>query len=805
MAETHYKLRSDLEIHPEQSSGESKRSLGEPKHSLGVIIKDPVTKRFLRFSPVQASALKLLNGQMDCEAIAAEVAKKHQVEVLPKQIEEFAEKLRMLLLLDHPYCLEQLERIPEKTSGRFRNILHIKIHTFNPDRLLSFIESKSHFFFSLPFQYLFSIIALVALYISILHWESLFNSLGTLFSLNSIPLILLVVIVGATIHELAHGIALKHYGGKVEEMGIMFLYFIPALFCNVSDSWTLKKRQRIIVALAGGYIQIFIWAVATLLWRLLAPDTLISHICLISIMFDGLLSIFNLNPLIRLDGYYMLSDFVEIPNLRPKALSYLKHRWLTFLTGSAYAGHVVSNRREKRILSLYGTASFLFTTGLILYMSYIISGWMVREYKTWGVIMASVLFAMAAPAATKVKVSASGKFFKAIFMRLRKSPKLSILILFVLLGAFFRWELKISSDFTIVPFQEVSVTPQVQGHIVKIHVDEGSRVSVNSVLAEIENLELMDNYQEIRGELASQRASLDLLRAGTRPEEIERTRRLIATKKAEYENSGKIDEERAVLMETIEKKYVELEKARSDFERNQRLLENRLISRNEADRYNAVYGVQKKELSVAQGQLKVLEEKTERTRDIKRKELAYAESELQLLLAGTRIESIRAAESQVEKLESKLAILEKELAHQKIRSPIDGLVATPYLRNRIGDYLDKGDVLCKIVSEGKVQVKMPIPEKEIGDIQVDFPITMKVRGYPRKTYQSRVQEIAPVTTETESGKKVVVYGELDNSDGSLKGGMTGIGKILCGKRMILDIASRRAIRWLRTEFWEYIP
>ena len=100
---------------------------------------------------------------------------------------------------------------------------------------------------------------------------------------------------------------------------------------------------------------------------------------------------------------------------------------------------------------------------------------------------------------------------------------------------------------------------------------------------------------------------------------------------------------------------------------------------------------------------------------------------------------------------------------------------------------------------------MPVSEKEIGDIRKGFPIDMKVRGYPRRTYLARVQDIAPVTTETESGKYILIYGELDNSDGSLKGGMTGVGKILCGKRMIIDIASRRLIRWLRTEFWEYIP
>ncbi len=100
---------------------------------------------------------------------------------------------------------------------------------------------------------------------------------------------------------------------------------------------------------------------------------------------------------------------------------------------------------------------------------------------------------------------------------------------------------------------------------------------------------------------------------------------------------------------------------------------------------------------------------------------------------------------------------------------------------------------------------MPIPEKEIGDVKQGYPITMKVRGYPRKRYEAHVRSIAPVTKNTETERMFFVYGELENRDGSLKSGMTGVGKILCGKRLIIEIASRRLIRWLRTEFWEYLP
>ena len=100
---------------------------------------------------------------------------------------------------------------------------------------------------------------------------------------------------------------------------------------------------------------------------------------------------------------------------------------------------------------------------------------------------------------------------------------------------------------------------------------------------------------------------------------------------------------------------------------------------------------------------------------------------------------------------------------------------------------------------------MPVPEKEIADVKVGFPITMKLRGYSNLSFEARVKRISPVAVPKDTERMVLVEGELENPEGILKAGMTGVGKILCGKRMILNLITRRAIRWLRTEFWEYLP
>jgi multidrug resistance efflux pump len=569
----------------------------------------------------------------------------------------------------------------------------------------------------------------------------------------------------------------------------------------------LKKRERLWVSLAGGYIQVFLWALATIAWRLLAPEVFASRVCSIAIAFCGIQTLLNFNPLIRLDGYYLLSDYIEIPNLRPKAIAYVKSKSKSILLGTPFGGEEALSRREKKLFVFYGTASFIFTAALLLIMFQRVGGWIIREYHSWGLLLVSLLVLMATPLANRENAANPGKATKPqpIKVRVRKFPVALIILIVLIAAGFLPWEMKISGDFTITAAKRISITPQVEGNLKKIDVEQGSEVRKGELLAEIENLELSNNYEGTKGELTTQRADLDLLKAGSRPEEIEKARRLVDTKKAELNNVARNQEERAVLLETIQKREAELENARLVNERTQRLLESGLIARNEADRTRTAYEVQQKELSEAKGQLKVLDEQTDRNKDVKRKELAQAESELNILRAGSRIESIRVMESQVTKLEEQLSILGRQMELLKIRSPIDGIVATSYLHNRIGDYLDKGDIFCEIVSEGTVIVEMPVPEKEIGDVRLGLPITIKVRGYPRRWYEARVRDIAPVAAASGSERTVVVHGELKNSDGSLKAGMTGVGKILCGKRTIFEIATHRAIRWLRTEFWEYLP
>ena len=140
-----------------------------------------------------------------------------------------------------------------------------------------------------------------------------------------------------TIHEFGHGLTCKHFGGEVHEMGAMFIMFTPYLYCNVSDSWLLPdKTRRILVTAAGIFVEMTLAIVAAWVWMVTAPG-LLHQICF-NIMFTCSVStvLFNANPLMKFDGYYMMADALEVPNLKQKsaaAASGWAQRYLLGLRG----------------------------------------------------------------------------------------------------------------------------------------------------------------------------------------------------------------------------------------------------------------------------------------------------------------------------------------------------------------------------------------------------------------------------------------------------------------------------------------
>jgi putative peptide zinc metalloprotease protein len=160
------------------------------------------------------------------------------------------------------------------------------------------------------------------------------------------------------LHELGHAVACKHFGAECHDLGLMFLVLTPCLYCDVSDAWMLpNKWRRIAVSAAGLYVEIFLAAVCTFLWWFSEPG-LLNSLCL-NTMFVCSVStlVFNGNPLMRFDGYYIFSDLVEIPNLQSRARSAASRLLTSWTLGIDLPGERAFTQERQALLAVYAVAA----------------------------------------------------------------------------------------------------------------------------------------------------------------------------------------------------------------------------------------------------------------------------------------------------------------------------------------------------------------------------------------------------------------------------------------------------------------
>ncbi|ASJ75348.1 Putative peptide zinc metalloprotease protein YydH [Granulosicoccus antarcticus IMCC3135] len=176
------------------------------------------------------------------------------------------------------------------------------------------------------------------------------------------------------LHEFAHAIAVKRFGGAVHEMGITLLVLMPVPYVDASDSWRIEsRRRRILVSAAGMLAEGVVASLALVIWSLVEPGLI--HEMAFALALTGSLSavLFNANPLLKFDGYQILQDLLDIPNLAPRATRYLRYLLRRYLLNIKSAVSPVSGMGERRWLFLYGVSAgvyrWVITMGIALYLA----------------------------------------------------------------------------------------------------------------------------------------------------------------------------------------------------------------------------------------------------------------------------------------------------------------------------------------------------------------------------------------------------------------------------------------------------
>ena len=292
------------------------------------ILKDSFNNKFFRIKPEAYHFIAKLNTKSTVEEIWESYLEKYPL-VTPTQ-DELVKLLSQLHLNNLLFFQNRVqstivfERYSEQKKKMLRSkimsFLFIKVPIFNPNKLLDFIHPVTRAIFS-RFGFLIWIVTLIyALKIAIDNSSALGLQAQGMLSPNNLVYLFITLFLLKTIHEFGHAMMCKKFGGPVHTLGIMFLVFTPLPYMDASSSWGFRDNwHRVLVGSAGMLVELFIAALATIVWVNTGDGFL--HALSFNVMVIGSVSslVFNANPLLKLDAYYMLSDMLEIPNLSKRA------------------------------------------------------------------------------------------------------------------------------------------------------------------------------------------------------------------------------------------------------------------------------------------------------------------------------------------------------------------------------------------------------------------------------------------------------------------------------------------------------
>lgn len=476
------------------------------------VVKEPVGLKYYRFQEEEFAILQMLDGETSYDELKSQFESEFPPQRITLQdLQHFIGMLHKsgLVISDSPGQGRQLQRRAKENAqrefmGKLSNVLAIRFKGIDPERLLNWLYPIVGWFFSFWFFCCVIIMACIAVSLVTIQYDVFSTRLPAFHEFfGPSNWFYLGITLGLTkvLHEFGHGLSCKHFGGECHEMGVMFLVLTPCLYCNVSDSWLLpNKWHRAAIGAAGMYVEVFLATIATFLWWFSQPG-LLNHICL-SIMFVCSVStiLFNGNPLLRFDGYYILSDISEIPNLRQKS---------TKILGRVAQEYCLGMEQQED--------PFLPDRHLWFFASYTVAATLYR----WVVVFSILFFlnAVLEPYGLKVLGQAIGlmglfgllvqpmwnliKFFRApgrISQVKAKNFSITVAIIVSIIAFVTLVPLpyNVKCAVEVKPNEELvkQVIVKTPGRLDSVEVEVGQRVQPGDVLAKVDDVRLQMEYQD---------------------------------------------------------------------------------------------------------------------------------------------------------------------------------------------------------------------------------------------------------------------------------------------------------------------
>ncbi|MDX2225484.1 MAG: biotin/lipoyl-binding protein [Verrucomicrobiae bacterium] len=330
------------------------------------VLRDPFNNTFYRLQPAAYDFLARLDGIKTIEEVWSLC-----LELSPETAPGQEEIIRLLAQLSHAnFLLSDMPPDSQRLLDRYRetkkkelikkltNILFIRIPVWDPDRFLQWLAPATRLVLSPGGALVWLVVVGLGLKVVADNFSAATSQSQGLLDPGNLFLLYLGMVLIKCLHELGHAASCRHFGGEVHTVGVMLMIFTPMPYVDATSSWAFRSRwERMFVGAAGMIAELFVAALAAFVWANTAPGTLNS--LAYNMMFIASVStlVFNINPLLRYDGYYMLSDWMEIPNLYSRAQDQLKHLFEYHLFGVRQSQSPAHSPREALWLALYAVGS----------------------------------------------------------------------------------------------------------------------------------------------------------------------------------------------------------------------------------------------------------------------------------------------------------------------------------------------------------------------------------------------------------------------------------------------------------------
>ncbi|MBK7641965.1 MAG: hypothetical protein IPJ19_02780 [Planctomycetes bacterium] len=359
------------------------------------VVRDPLTLGSHRLGIEEYQVLVALRPDRTLGEICAELVR--QGRIAPGEEESFyvfVFQLHRLGFLALPLSDEKMiykraqAKREQKRTKWLTAFFYYPVPLCNPDAFLRRTAIVGRVLFSWPAFFVWLAVVALAAFVALRNQGEFSQPLGNIFSNGNLPLLWITLIGLKVFHEFGHAYATRRFGGSVPEMGVNLVMFTPAAYMDASSSWTFPKHsQRLLVCLAGMYVELFLAALALLAWSVLEPG-LARNLAHNVVLLASLVTIgFNANPLTRYDGYFALSDLLQIPNLHQRASQYIAQQCKRLFLGLRTPGPHTSVALGIA-LAAFGISASIYRLLLVTGISAAIAS----RYYSLGILLALVYF-----------------------------------------------------------------------------------------------------------------------------------------------------------------------------------------------------------------------------------------------------------------------------------------------------------------------------------------------------------------------------------------------------------------------------